>query len=87
MTTPTIHNSRYGMAVPAADERTFQLRSVTSLRWRTFTSAMGRVVDGVRMDGDELLLHSDKPLEGVPGRQRPIGWSDQGADGTVTGGD
>ncbi len=59
MTTPTIHNSRYGMAVPTPTEQVFQLRSVTSMRWRTFTSAMQRVVDGVRMESDEVLSELD----------------------------
>jgi hypothetical protein len=60
--TSTIHTSRYGMAVPAGRDRSFRLRSVTSLRWRNFSAAMARVVDGVRMDGDdESLLLSAPP--------------------------
>lgn len=56
MTTPTIHTSRYGMAVPITTDRGFKLKSVTSLRWRDFTAAMARVVDGVRMESDEPSL-------------------------------
>ena len=49
------------MAVPVTHERRFRLRTVTSLRWRTFTAAMARVVDGVRMDGDLESLTISAP--------------------------
>lgn len=49
------------MAVPAARDRGFRLRSVTSLRWRNFTAAMARVVDGVRMDSDVESLELSAP--------------------------
>ena len=65
----TLHTSRYGMAVPTADERGFELRQVTSLRWRNFTSAMRRVVDGVRIESDELSLlpiSSSESIEQLP---------------------
>ena len=65
----TLHTSRYGMAVPTADERGFELRQVTSLRWRNFTSAMRRVVDGVRIESDELSLlpiSSSESVEQLP---------------------
>lgn len=67
----TLHTSRYGMAVPTADERGFELRQVTSLRWRNFTSAMRRVVDGVRIESDELSLLPISPSESTD--QRPAG--------------
>lgn len=67
----TLHTSRYGMAVPAADERGFELRQVTSLRWRNFTAAMRRVVDGVRIESDELSLLSISSSESV--EQLPAG--------------
>lgn len=59
------------MAVPTADERGFELRQVTSLRWRNFTSAMRRVVDGVRIESDELSLLSISPSESTV--ERPAG--------------
>ena len=65
----TLHTSRYGMAVPTADDRGFELRQVTSLRWRNFTSAMRRVVDGVRIESDELSLlpiSSSESIEQLP---------------------
>lgn len=65
----TLHTSRYGMAVPTADDRGFELRHVTSLRWRNFTSAMRRVVDGVRIESDELSLlpiSSSESIEQLP---------------------
>ena len=67
----TLHTSRYGMAVPTADDRGFELRQVTSLRWRNFTSAMRRVVDGVRIESDELSLLSNSPSESI--EQHPAG--------------
>ena len=66
-----LHTSRYGMAVPAAGERGFELRQVTSLRWRNFTAAMRRVVNGVRIDNDELSFLATPPSE--PMQTRPAG--------------
>ena len=67
----TLHTSRYGMAVPTADERGFELRQVTSLRWRSFTAAMRRVVDGVRIESDELSLLPISSSESI--EQHPAG--------------
>ncbi len=67
----TLHTSRYGMAVPAADDRGFELRQVTSLRWRNFTAAMRRVVNGVRIDNDELSILAFPSSE--PNETRPAG--------------
>lgn len=59
----TLHTSKYGIAVPVADERSVELRPVTSLRWRNFTAAMRRIVDGVRIESDELSLLTIFPPE------------------------
>ena len=57
----TLHNSRYGMAVPSPAERRIELRQVTSIRWTDLTDALRRVIDGIRMDRDDEPELSTSP--------------------------